>query len=190
MTNILTFNNIKIHDTVIIFDIFRSNKYNSLVFICNNNKLIKNKINFNIFDIKIKSENSEYNTEFIKLNDYLLYEAYDKNIRESMYDGFDIEICFIKDFPEFINTISVILGNINIDINIEPLDTRFHNKKCISTIQKNETHLIDSWINYYTKLGFEYFFIYDNNFNIENYKELLLKYKNILFIYNMDYPYS
>jgi hypothetical protein len=118
-----------------------------------------------------------------------LYEAYNKNIRETFYDGFNIEIFLIKDFPESINNITVIFGNLNININIEPLDTRFHNKKCISTLQKNETHLIDSWIEYYTKFGFEYFFIYDNNFNIENYKELLLKYKGILFIYNTNYTY-
>jgi hypothetical protein len=189
MNNILSFNNIKIDDTVIIFDVFRSIKYNSLVCICNNKHLIKNKKNINIFDIKIKSDNIEYKPEFIKLNDYILYEGHNKNIRESMYDGFDIEICFIKDFPESINDIIVTLGDFSININIEPLDTRFHNKKCISTIQKNETHLIDSWINYYTKLGFEYFFIYDNNFKIENYKDLLIKYKDILFIYNMNYPY-
>jgi hypothetical protein len=189
MNNILLFNNIKLYDTIIIFDIFRSIKYNSLVCICNNKHDIKNKTGINIFDIKIKIDNIQYNPEFIKLNDYILYEAYDKNIRESMYDGFDIEICFIKDFSESINEVTVILGDFDIDINIEPLDTRFHNKKCISTIQKNETHLIDSWINYYTKLGFEYFFIYDNNFNIENYKELLVKYKDILFIYDMNYPY-
>ena len=189
MNNILSFNNIKIYDTVIIFDVFRSIKYNSLVCMCNNKHLIKNKTNINIFDIKIKSGNIEYKPEFIRLNDYILYEAYDKNIRESLYDGFDIEICFIKDFPESINNITVTLGEFNIDISIESLDKRFHNKKCISTMQKNETHLIDSWINYYTKLGFEYFFIYDNNFNIEIYNELLIKYKDILFIYDMNYPY-
>jgi hypothetical protein len=189
MDNVLKFKKIEVYNTVLVFDIFRSIKYNSLVCICNNKDLIKNNIKLNIFDIKIKSDTTEYKTEFIKLNDYILYEAYDKNIRESLYNGFDIEICFIRDFPENINNVTVTMGDFNFNMDIDPLDTRFHNKKCISTIQKNETHLIDSWINYYTKLGFEYFFIYDNNFNIENYKELLVKYKDILFIYDMKYPY-
>ena len=161
MNNVLKFNNIKILDTDIIFDVFRSIKYNSLVCICNNKHLIKHTTNINIFDIKIKSDNRQYDIEFIKLNDYILYET-NKNIRESLYDGYDIEICYIKDFPDSINEVQLQLGDFNIDIHIEPLDTRFHTKKCISTIQKNETHLIESWINYYTKFGFDCFFIYDN----------------------------
>ena len=185
----MKFNSIVLYNTYIIFDIFRSIKYNSLVCICNNKHIIKNIDNMNIFDIKIKSVNKQYDIEFIKLNDYELYEDHNKNIRKTLYDGYDIEICFIKEFPESVNNVNIELGNFSINVDLEPLDTRFHNKKCISTIQKNETHLIESWIDYYSRLGFEYFFIYDNNFNIDNYKDLLLKYKEKIIIHDIQFPY-
>ena len=167
--------------TYIIFDIFRSIKYNSLVCICNNKHIINYNTGVNIFDIKISAGGTEYKPEFITIKN--------EEIAVGLFDGYDIEICFIRDFPEDLTNVTVILDEFNININIAPLDTRFHNKKCISTIQKDETHLIDSWIEYYTNFGFEYFFIYDNNFNIDNYKELLPKYKDKLFIYDMYFPY-
>jgi NADH:ubiquinone oxidoreductase subunit 5 (subunit L)/multisubunit Na+/H+ antiporter MnhA subunit len=81
-----------------------------------------------------------------------------------------MEIGFIRDFPIMYNTIDIDLGNGNIITKpIEPLDTKFINKKCLSTIQKGETHLIASWIHYHRSLGFEAFIIYDNSFNINNY---------------------
>ena len=131
MDNILNFNTVKLLGINIIFDIFISIKYNSLVCICNNKHIIKNTTNINIFDIKINSNSTEYKPEFISLNDFYVYETDTKNIKDYLFDGFDIEICIIRDFPESVNNVTIKLGEFNININIAPLDMRFHNKKCL-----------------------------------------------------------
>jgi hypothetical protein len=52
-----------------------------------------------------------------------------------------------------------------------------------------EIHLIEPWIEWHKNIGFEYFFIYDNDFNIDNYSYLFKKYKKELIVYNADFPF-
>jgi hypothetical protein len=179
-----------INDTFIIIDIFRSIKYNSLVFIINNKNIIKANTSINIFDMKIFSNRISHNLEFIKVDDNKIYENGYKSLRDSLYDGFHMEIGFIRDFPIIYDTIDIDLGNGDIITKaIESLDTRFIDKKCLSTIQKGETHLIESWINYHRTLGFECFIIYDNGFNIDNYKYLLDKYRDCLYVIKANWQF-
>ena len=102
---------------------------------------------------------------------------------------FHHEIFYIENFPENVSSLTISLNNINYPINIPKIDTRFVNSKCLTTIQKGEIHLIEPWIEWHKKLGFEYFFIYDNGFNINNYSSLFKKYQKELIVYNADFPY-
>lgn len=190
MDNILDLNSIMINDTFIIIDIFRSIKYNSLVFIINNKNIIKANTSINIFDMKVFSNSILHKVEFISVNDCKLYESRYVSLKELLYNGFHMEIAFIRDFPIIYDTIDIDLGNGDIITKIiEPLDTRFINKNCLSTIQKGETHLIESWINYHRTLGFQSFIIYDNDFNIDNYKDLLDKYSDCLYIIKANWQF-
>jgi len=104
-------------------------------------------------------------------------------------NGFHHEIFYIPNFPDDITSVHITLDNKEFTVDIEAVDKRFLEKKCLTTIQKNEVYLIEPWIEWHKKLGFEYFFIYDNNFSANSYLDLLKKYPSELIIFNADFPY-
>lgn len=180
--NIYNFNSLKIKGVYVIIDIFRSSKYNSLVFLCNNKNYITENCKLNIFSLSAKG----FTVKHLIVDRSRDYIEANKNY---FSEGFHHEIFYIPNFPEDISSVCISLENTEYIIDIHALDNRFLESKCLTTIQKNEIHLIEPWIDWHKKLGFEYFFIYDNNFNINNYSELLKKYPSELIIYNADFPY-
>jgi hypothetical protein len=64
------------------------------------------------------------------------------------------------------------------------------NKFGLTTIFKDENHLIDSWIDYHKRIGVKYFFLYNNNpSNKQYYDELEEKYKGCIYFYDWGFPY-
>jgi hypothetical protein len=180
--NVYKFNSIKINEICVIIDIFRSVKYNALVFLCNNRNYIQQKCKFDILSLSVK----EFVVESINVDRTKKYVEVDDGY---LPDRFHNEILVIKNFPEHISNINILLNNIIYPIKIKNANTQFVNSKVLSTIQKNEIHLIEPWIEWHKKIGFEYFFIYDNNFNIHSYNELFKKYPSELIVYNAEFPY-
>jgi hypothetical protein len=185
---LLTFNSLQINGHYVIIDVFHSKKYNSLVMICNNRSYIKNNLNFDILSMKV-SYNLPIEFLTVESGEYIEIEPEFSDIKDFFYDRYHHEICLLKNCPEEIDNITVSLDNTNYEIKVDPIDLRFINKKCLTTIQANEILLIESWIEWHKKLGFEYFFIYDNNFKEELYDVLFIKYPTELFVYNADFEY-
>jgi hypothetical protein len=181
--NVYNFNSLKVLGKYVIIDICRSSKYNSLVFICNNRKYIQEECKIDILSLRVES----YILKNIKPDlskDYIEIDRF--NVFKERYHH---EVFYIEHFPENVSNLTISLNNINYSINIPKIDTKFVKTKCLTTIQKGEIHLIESWIQWHKRLGFEYFFIYDNNFNVNNYSELFKKYTKELIVYNADFPY-
>ncbi len=181
--NIFFFESLKLNGSYAIIDIFRSSKYNSLVFLCNNKKYIKEKCGIDISSLyvegyELKNMNVDKSKVYIEIGNAPLFP-----------DRFHHEIFYIENFPNNISSVIFSLNGVKYSKIIPKKDTRFLNKKCLTTIQKDEVNLIEPWIEWHKKLGFEYFFIYDNNFNINSYSDLFKKYPTELFIYNADFPY-
>jgi hypothetical protein len=183
ISNLLFFNSLKINNHYAIIDIFRSSKYNSLVFICNNRNYIKQKCGIDILSLKVES----YIVKNILVDPSVYYLEVGNN--NFFPDGFHHEIFYIENFPKDISNINILLNDTSYNIDIPKLNTSLINSKCLTTIQKGEIHLIEPWIEWHKKLGFEYFFIYDNDFNINNYSNLFKKYEKELIVYNADFPF-
>ena len=54
-------------------------------------------------------------------------------------------------------------------------------KLCLVAIFKNESHILDEWLNHYINEGVEHFFLIDNGSD-DNYKEIINKYENITLV--------
>ena len=181
--NIYKFNSLKVLDKYVIIDIFRSSKYNSLVFICNNRNYIQEECKIDILSLRVepyilRNIIPDLSKNYIEIDRFNVFK-----------ERYHHEIFYIENFPENISNLTISLNNINYAINIPKIDTRFVNSKCLTTIQKGEIHLIEPWIEWHKELGFEYFFIYDNDFNMNNYSSLFKKYQKELIVYNADFPY-
>ena len=179
---ISTFNSLKIDDKYVIIDIFRSSKYNSLTFLCNNKNYILKNCNIDIFSLDVKG----FTVKHLTVDRSKEYTETDRNY---FSNGFHHEIFYIPNFPDDISSVNISLGNKEYNIDIQEIDKRFLDKKCLTTIQKKEIHLIEPWIEWHKTLGFEYFFIFDNDFNINNYSELFKKYNKELIVYNANFPF-
>jgi len=173
----LSFNSLKISDQYVIIDIFKSHKYNSLVFLCNNYYFIKENYAIDLSTMNVRCDSIGFPLELIE-------------IRDEKYMGKYIPtIIIIRNFPEDISEIIVTIENTDYTVRIHPIESSFIGKKCLSTIQLNEVLLIEPWIDWHKKLGFECFFIYDNNLDADAYDYLLKKYPNELFVYAADFPF-
>lgn len=182
-SNIYKFNSLKVLGKYVIIDICRSSKYNSLVFICNNRKYIQEECKIDILSLRagsyiLKNIIPDLSKDYIEIDRFNVFK-----------ERYHHEILYIENFPDNISKLTILLNGVDYNIDIPEIDTRFVNSKCLTTIQKGEIHLIEPWIEWHKNLGFEYFFIYDNKFNIGNYSELFKKYSKELIVYNADFPY-
>jgi len=158
MVHYLNLNQIKQEDFVIACDIFKSIKYNSLVIVFNNRNLIFNKTGLDILTTTVNNQSLEFINAENKFKDFF------KN-------GFHIGLGIIRDFKETDLNIKIGTFNFNTKLTNELFD--FTKNKVMTTIHKDEWHLIPSWIKHYKRIGFEKFIIYDNGTLIkENYKNL------------------
>jgi hypothetical protein len=180
-------NQIIINNIVVIVDIFHSIKYNSIVFVINKPKYIFENTGINIKEnMKINIDETTYTLEYIEPTDFdhieqLNGKTFFKDI------GFHMEVGIIKNMSKKTNISIEMNGSLYLfDISN---DDRFINNKCLTTIHKDQYHLIPPWIDYHKKLGFEKFIIYDNNWkNNENLK-LKEKYKNDIIFINANWNY-
>lgn len=188
-------NQVSINNTLVIIDIFYSVKYESLTFIINNSNYILDNTHINIEnDMKILIDNIHYkNLEYIDITDF---EQIDKLNCKNFFknDGFHINIGIIKNIKNFIKTniINITLKIINelYTFNIDTsIISKYINNKCLTTIHKDQHHLLYSWISYHKKIGFEKFIIYDNNFNETENNKLLEIFKDDICIINANWQY-
>jgi hypothetical protein len=191
MLNQLQLNSILIAGCNVIIDVFWSKKCNGIVIIFNNKHYIKQKTDIDIFKIKWKINDLEWNIlSFLKMeNTNSIPEIGNKKINDVLYDGFHIEIAIIPNISINQKNISFLLKELQIDITIDEPILDFYNKKCLTTIQKDEVKYIPNWIDYHKKLGFNLFIIYDNNFKEENYNNIIDKYSDCLYVINANFDY-
>jgi hypothetical protein len=182
-------NQIKINNVPIIIDIFHSIKYNSIVFTINNEKLIYKYTGINIKqDIKVSINNTDCELYYIEPTDFNNIEGLNgKTFFQHI--GFHMDIGIIKNI-QFTQPIKV-----NIQLNTQSFlfevyqDNRFENYKCLTTIHKDQHHLIPQWIDYHKKIGFDKFIIYDNDWNESENRILKTKYYNDIIIIKANWPY-
>jgi len=192
MTNILTFNSLKISNQYIIIDIFRSNKYDSLVLLCNNSCFVKENYGIDLNSLQVKTGCTEHLLENIQVRREVFMEhpvTWTPEFQDDIFKYQLPEIYIVRNFPHDVSEITVTIQGKECPIKIGPAELSFIHKKCLTTIQLNEVLLIESWIDWHKKLGFEHFFIYDNNFDATNYTELFQKYAGELFVYNANFPF-
>jgi hypothetical protein len=193
MSNLLhkNLNQIIINNIPIILDIFHSEKYNAIVFIIHNlrnifeNTGIKFKQNIQITINKI-----HYDLTYIDPTDFDHIEQLNGK-HFFAPTGFHMEVGIIKNVTPSSNpTIVEVKLNDQIFIfDIYKPDTTFLTNKCLTTIHKDQHHLIPQWIDYHKKIGFEKFILYDNNWNeFENLK-LKEKYNDDIIIINANWIY-
>jgi len=66
----------------------------------------------------------------------------------------------------------------------------FEGKTGIMTLFKNENNFLLPWLQYYDKMGIDYFFIYNNNpINKKLYNKIYEKFNNRVIFYDWDFPY-
>jgi len=171
MVYYLTLNQIKQEDFVIACDIFKSIKYNSLVIVFNNRNLIFNKTGLDILTTTVNNQSLEFiNAE--------------NNSKDFFKNGFHIGLGIIRDFKETDLNIKIGTFTFNTKLTNELFD--FTKNKVMTTMQKDECHLISSWVHHYKKLGFEKFIIYDNGKLIkDNYENL----DDDIFIIDVNWNY-
>ena len=180
-------NQIIINNIPVIIDVFHSSKYDSIVFIINNPRYIFENTGINIKEnIKITIDDNPYVLTYIEPTDFDHIEQLNgKLFFEEI--GFHMEVGIIKNMSK--------KTNISIEINSSLYlftisnDDRFINNKCLTTIHKDQHHLIPQWIDYHKKIGFEKFIIYDNN--CSNNENILLKekYGNDIILINANWMY-
>jgi len=150
---------------------------------------VKKNYNIDILSVKVNGDPIEFIT--IRDEEYMENPS-DWTIEEqnTILNYHIPTIGIIRNFPEDTSEIIITVNNTDYIMNIPPIDNRFTGKKCLTTIQANEVRLIESWIEWHKRLGFECFFIYDNQFGgTDAYDELFEKYPNELFVYNADFPF-
>ena len=174
-------NSVIINNKYIIIDCFFSNKYNSIVVIMNNRDLIKNN-NIDINNIKYFLNNEEILLINPEIKDYVHLDGKNRKYTE-FNKNFHIEVLYkpnvniLKENNKF----KIIIGEDIYNFNLHPISNDHIENKCISTMFKDEYHLLDKWIDYHKKIGFEKFILYDNNSNNIPVK-YLSKIENILII--------
>jgi hypothetical protein len=171
MVHHLELNQIKQGDFVIVCDIFRSVKYNSLVIIFNNRKLIFNKTGLDVLNTTVNNQKLEFINAENKFKEYFK-------------DGFHIPLGIIKNFQGNELDIKIEKSIFKITLSSEVFD--FTKNKVMTTIQKNEYYLIPSWIKHYKQIGFEKFIIYDNGTLIKEHYENL---DDDIFIIHANWEY-
>ena len=196
-------NNIIINSINVLADAFISNKKNALVLVFNNyNHILQNtSVDLNKITISIDNKNLEYT--FIRdFNDFNTIEGV--NPKHFFNNKFHNEILIVENFTidhvasidGYVIGVSLynkdnVLFSVN-ELQLEAVCGDFLNKKCVSTIHKNEYDLIPLWVEYHKKLGFEKFIIYDNNYNeTMNHTAMskIEKYKDDVYIINANWEY-
>lgn len=161
---------IKINNYPILIDCFLSNKYNSLVVILNTRKQIENNTGVNVDNIKYYLNDNIVFFEKPMIKDYTNVNGYNPCLIKND-NRFHIEVLYLPNVYEPDNIEKKYQFKISINSNdycyiLDPPNSDFINLKCMTTIMKNEYHLINTWVDYHKKLGFQKFFIYDNNSTI------------------------
>lgn len=164
-------NSIIINNYYVVIDTFFSNKYNSFVVILNNRHNIKKYTNIDVSDIKYILNNEEITLTTPEIKDYIHLDTNNTNIKYTVFNkNFHIEILYKPNVNVSTksNEIKIVIGNKIYNFNLSPPCIDFIENKCITTIFKDEYHLIDRWIEYHKKIGFEKFILYDNCSNSNN----------------------
>ena len=163
-------NNFEYNGIFIIYDIFISSFDNYIYIICPN---IKHYLQ-NTYSVSINNLQIFINGQLVQYD-----KIYDKNTK----------LLVIKQI--FKNPIVTIkFYDISKDYALIQYKNQ-KNKMIMSTIFKDENHLVDSWIRYHKKLGFNLFILYNNNpDNKQYYYELLNRYPNEIIFINWGYPYE
>ena len=180
-------NSIIINNYYVVIDTFFSNKYNSIVVVLNNRHNIKKNTNIDISDdIRYILNNEEIKLTNPTIKDYIHLDNI--NLKNTVFkNNFHIEILYKPNVTisaaDKSNEFKIIIGKekekeITYCFNLSPPCSDFIKTKCITTIFKDEYHLIDSWIEYHKKIGFEKFILYDNCSN----NKYLSNTKDIIFI--------
>jgi hypothetical protein len=167
----------------VLCDIFKSKKRNSLVLVLNNRNYIFNNTNIDTHMITISFNGMIIKPSFIKVkNNYVDYFT----------ENFHMDIAIIENFPQHIEECIINFSNIvDFETKILQPNTQFEKCNVLTTIEKNELHLVDSWITYHKKIGFNKFIIYDNGstVNLSKIDDLQEKYNGEVFFINANWPY-
>lgn len=159
-----------IDDIPIIYDIFiRDNSlYLIGVNIMNTVQTLKN-INIRSLELYIDDEN--IHCDKIKDKSIIIYQT---NIEKYMNNELNIKLKVDIYEKKFI---------------IKKTDYKFSNTKILTTLFKDENHLLEPWIDHYMKFGFNRFVIYNNGIDTSYYDYLINKYGNQILFVEWEYQY-
>lgn len=158
-----------IDDIPIIYDIFVINNDIYMIGSSLYNTLKKLK-NIDISNLQIYVNGTKHDFTRIKDESTIVYKIQNK------FDG--------------IVNVLIVLNNYSKNYIVKQTNKSYEQCNILTTIFKNENHLIEPWIEYYSKLGFNMFILYNNNpTNKYLYDYLTEKYENKLIFVDWGYQY-
>jgi uncharacterized protein YuzE len=156
-------NQVIINNEVIIIDIFITPKDDSIIIMGLSN-VFSNKLGIDLEKVDFYVDDCKADIEYITVKN----SRYFKEINNNILNEFNKHI-FIGKIINPGKIINFEILNKEYKFTIQPKITDFCNKRCLTTIFKNDYYLIEEWSNYYYKLGFEHIFLYDNDYGKNNY---------------------
>lgn len=156
-------NSIVIHDCYVVVDCFLSMKHHSLVIVLNNRHNILKRTQISVNDIEYfwNGERIQFMTP--EINDFVHPDKHNRKHGE-FKDNFHIDVLYSPNIQrQRQNTLRIKLKEKEYEFNIQPPCTDYLYSKCMTTIFKDEAHLLPYWVEYHKKIGFTQFILYDNS---------------------------
>lgn len=175
----------------VVIDCFFSLKYNNaLVIILNNRKYIRTHTHIDIDNMEYYLNGTKMSFKTPDVKDF--HHLNRKNYKHELFKTeFQIPILYAENAYTENNqhVLDVVIGEKQYTFSLNPPCSYYKDKKCITTIFKNEYHLIRKWVKYHKKIGFEKFILYDNNTDASSKHNLLIEKDQDITIINANWQY-
>ncbi len=156
-------NSIILNHCYVMIDCFLSMKYHSLVVILNNRDNIFKRTQISVTDMEYFWNGTPLQFMTPPINDFVHPDKHNRKTGE-FKNNFHIDVLYHPNIERREkNILTVRIHQHEYSFNIHPPCTDYLYSKCMTTIFKDEAHLVPHWVNYHKKLGFNNFILYDNS---------------------------
>jgi len=154
-------NSVILNGTYVVMDCFLSVKYNSLVVILNNRDNIFKRTQVHQIEYVWNGKKIDFITP--KVNDFVHPDKHNRKYGE-FKNNFHIDVLYHPNIERGeTNTLVITMNGREYTFDIPPPCTTYVNSKCVTTIFKDEAHLLPHWTHYHKQIGFDAFILYDNS---------------------------
>jgi len=155
-------NSIVIQNFYVVVDCFLSVKYNSLVVLLNNRDNIFKRTQLSVHDIAYVWNDVPITFKTPDINDFVHPDQHNRKTGE-FKNNFHIDVLYHPDIErKEKNVLKIKIHDVEYVFDIQPPCTDYLHSRCVTTIYKDDAHLIPHWVEYHKKIGFDSFLLYDN----------------------------